>query len=127
MFLRDGTPVRSTLSVRLQEYVEVDLEIRQGLFFGSPTVSAAVSAAAATARPGLSGAETVHVTARGDTLSGLAAAYLGDAARWREIADANTVEDPFDLPPGSALVIPAPGSRRAAGQGGRPGQAGGRP
>src|SRR6266511_3547807 len=105
MFLRDGTPVRSTLSVRLQEYIKNDLEVR----------------------PGLSGAETVHVTSQGDTLSGLAAANLGDAARWREIADANTVEDPFDLLPGRALVIPAPGSRRAAGQGGRPGQAGGRP
>ena len=45
MFLRDGTPVRSSMSVRLQEYVDIDLEVSQGIFFGSPTVSAAVNAA----------------------------------------------------------------------------------
>jgi hypothetical protein len=121
MFLRDGTPVRSTLSVRLQEYVEVDIEVRQGLFFGSPTISAAVNRAAAAVGAGALIAAAAHVVVQGDTLSGLAAAYLGDPARWREIADANAVEDPFDLPPGMALVIPAPGSRRAAGQAGRSG------
>jgi LysM repeat protein len=111
MFLRDGTPVRSTLSVRLQEYVEVDIEIGRGLFFGSPTISAGVTAVV-----GELGATAVaHVVGQGDTLSGLAAAYLGDAARWREIADANAVEDPFDLPPGRALVIPSPGGRRRPG------------
>jgi nucleoid-associated protein YgaU len=110
MFLRDGTPVRSTMSVRLQEYVQVDVEIRQGLFFGSPTVSAAVSAIPGVAR--LSGAAaaalaTVHVTAQGETLSGIAAAYLGDAGRWRQIANANKIDDPFDLPPGKSLIIPS--------------------
>ena len=43
MFDRDGTPVRSTMSVRLQEYVDVSLEVRQGLFLGSPTASAVVN------------------------------------------------------------------------------------
>lgn len=110
MFLRDGTPVRSTMSVRLQEYVQVDVEIRQGLFFGSPTVFAAVSAIPGVAR--LSGATaaalaTVHVTAQGETLSGIAAAYLGDAGRWRQIADANKIEDPLHLPPGKSLIIPS--------------------
>jgi LysM repeat protein len=107
MFLPDGTPVRSTLSVRLHEYVEVDLEIRRGVFFGSPTVSAAVSTAVGAVRSAVSsGGSTVHVVVDGDTLSGLAGAYLGDVARWREIADANAVDDPFGLPPGRALVIP---------------------
>jgi Contractile injection system tube protein/LysM domain len=110
MFLRDGTPVRSTMSVRLQEYVEVDLEIQQGLFFGSPTVSAAVNAAAGGAAQAISavltGAATVYLVRGGDTLSGIAAAYLGDAGRWREIATANKIDNPFDLPPGTSLVIP---------------------
>lgn len=101
MFLRDGTPVRSTLSVRFQEYVRVEAEIRSGLFLGSPTVSA-----------------TVHTTVQGDTLSGLAAAYLGDAGRWRDIATANSIDDPFDLPPGRPLVIPARGSGTPQGSGG---------
>ena len=32
MFLRDGTPVRSTMSVRFQEYVRIDVTIQQGFF-----------------------------------------------------------------------------------------------
>jgi hypothetical protein len=109
MFLADGTPVRCTMTVRLQEYTEVELEIERGLFVGSPTVSAAVSAVArATGLPGPgSGMPVVHVVVRGDTVSALAGAYLGDPARWREIADANAVEDPLVLLPGATLVIPA--------------------
>lgn len=107
MFLSDGTPVRSTLSVRFQEYVRLDVEIRQGLFFGSPTVSAAVNAAGAVI--GIS--STVHVTSAGETLSGLATAYLGDPALWRLIADQNHIVDPFDLGVGRSLVIPPRGAR----------------
>jgi len=112
MFLRDGTPVRSTLSVRLQEYVRVDMRVDRGVFFGSPTVSSAVNAVADTASSLLSGTPSIHVTLRGETLSGLAAAYLGDAGRWRDIARANDMDDPFDLPPGTPLVIPSPASGR---------------
>ena len=43
----------------------------------------------------LTGAATVYVVRRGDTLSGIAAAYLGDPGRWREIARANKIVDPF--------------------------------
>lgn len=110
MFLRDGTPVRSTMSVRLQEYVEVTLQIQQGLFFGSPTVSAAVNAvagAAVQAVGSVTGASTVYLVRQGDTLSGIAAAYLGDAGRWREIATANKIDNPFGLRPGTSLVIPS--------------------
>ncbi|WP_284740857.1 CIS tube protein [Amycolatopsis sp. RTGN1] len=109
MFQRDGTPVRSTLSVRLQEYVRVDMRIERGVFFGSPTVSAAVNTAVDTAGSLLSGTPSVHVTLRGETLSGLAALYLGDAGRWRDIARANAMDDPFALPPGTQLVIPGGG------------------
>jgi hypothetical protein len=44
--------------------------------------------------------------AEGETLSGLAAAYLGDPGQWRDIAIANRVENPFGVPPGTSLVIP---------------------
>ncbi|MET7900733.1 LysM peptidoglycan-binding domain-containing protein [Streptomyces sp. NPDC005355] len=109
MFLRDGTPVRSTMSVRFREYVRVDVEVRRGVFFGSPTVSAAVNTAVAAARPLNTGSATVHVTAQGDTLSGLAATYLGDPALWRQIATANRIDNPFDLTVGRTLVIPSHG------------------
>jgi nucleoid-associated protein YgaU len=85
MFLGDGTPVRSTLSARFQEYVRIDLQVEQGFFLGPPTLY-----------------RLVH----GQTLSQLAANYLGDPARWREIAEANKIDDPFHIPPGLTLVIP---------------------
>lgn len=106
MFLRDGTPVRSTLSVRLQEYVRVDMRIERGVFFGSPTLSSAVNTVVDTAGSLLSGTPSIHVTSRGETLSGIAALYLGDAGRWRDVARANDMDDPFDLPPGTSLMIP---------------------
>jgi nucleoid-associated protein YgaU len=109
MFLRNGTPVRSTLSVRLQEYSRLDVEITSGVFFGSPTVSGLVNTAvgAVVAVAGGTGvAEALHTVVSGDTLSGLAGAYLGDPARWREIAEANGIDDPLSLPPGAALLIP---------------------
>lgn len=117
MFLRDGTPVRSTVSVRLQEYVRVTMRTERGLFLGSPTLSSAVNAAAEVAGSLLSGTPSIHVTLRGETLSGLAAFYVGDAARWRDIARANDIDDPFDLPPGTSLVIPSPVSGRPTGPG----------
>ena len=119
MFDRDGTPVRSTMSVRLQEYVDVSLEVRQGLFLGSPTASAVVNRvvapAVATALGALSAAaaDVVHVVLQNDTLSGIAGAYLGDPARWREIAQANRIVDPFALVTGGSLIIPTAAAGRA--------------
>ena len=113
MFLRDGTPVRSTMSVRLQEYVEISVAVQEGLFLGSPTASAAVNAVAGAAvsagvKAGvLPASATVHVTVAGDTLSSLAAGYLGDPGQWRLIAEANNLDDPLTLTPGESLVIPA--------------------
>jgi hypothetical protein len=86
MFLPDGTPVRARLSVRFQEHAAVEVEVRRGLFAGPPTLH--------------------QLTAR-DTLANLAAAYLGDAGRWREIAELNGIDDPFRLEPGRTLRIPA--------------------
>lgn len=105
MFAPDGTPVRATLSVRFQEYVRLEVEIRQGIYFGSPTVSAAVNAAGAV----LGVSRTLHLVAAQDTLTALAGAYLGDPGLWRQIADANRIEDPFDLKVGQSLVIPPRG------------------
>ncbi len=49
---------------------------------------------------------TYHVMKRGDTLYSLAREYYGDAKRWREIARANNIQDPNDIPIGKRLVIP---------------------
>lgn len=106
MFLRDGTPVRSILSVRFQEFVPTDVEVRRGLFLASPTASEMAGRAVSAAGSVLAEEPVVHVVVEGDTLSGLAAAYLGDPALWREIARANAVEDPLRLTPNTRLVVP---------------------
>ena len=103
------------MSVRLQEYVEVGNTIQQGVFLGSPTAAGLVSTIArAVTDPG----RTIHVVLEGDTLSAIAGLYLGDPGRWREIAQANAITDPFSLVEGIALVIsttaPAPGYTRRA-------------
>ncbi len=85
MFTRTGMPVRATLSVRFQEYARTDVEIERGLFIGPPAL---------------------HNIGAGETVSDLAAQFLGDPARWREIADANQVADPLRLQAGSSVVIP---------------------
>ena len=111
MFLRDGTPVRSTMSVRLQEYVEVTSRSASGLFFGSPTASAGGQprswAPPAAYCRGCAPPCTSYFRATperaGRRLPGRRRAAGG------EIAEANAVDDPFDLPPGASLVIPAPG------------------
>ena len=85
MFRPDGTPVRARLTVRFQEYVRVEVETRVGFFVGPPTL---------------------HRLTEADTLPALAATYLGDPGRWREIARENGIDDPLRMPAGLSLVMP---------------------
>ncbi|MFN0051216.1 MAG: LysM peptidoglycan-binding domain-containing protein [Planctomycetales bacterium] len=54
------------------------------------------------------GGRRTHVIQAGDTLSSLAARYLGSGARYRELYEANrnVLRSPDDLPNGVTLVIP---------------------
>jgi nucleoid-associated protein YgaU len=49
---------------------------------------------------------TTRVVRRGDTLAGIAAEVYRDPTKWRVIADANAIENPFALPAGSKLTVP---------------------
>ena len=53
-------------------------------------------------------AETQHVIAKGDTLSGIAKAVYGDAARADDIRKANPKIDPLNLEIGKILREPVP-------------------
>jgi nucleoid-associated protein YgaU len=52
------------------------------------------------------GVERTHRFAKGDTLSHLAALYLGDANRWREIQRLNGIADPAKITEGTTLQLP---------------------
>lgn len=83
-----GHPLRATLSVSLREYKTLAQQIQElGLESADHTHS--------------------HVVAEGETLTRIAAAAYGDPRRWRLIADANRIDDPLALEPGSILVVPA--------------------
>lgn len=87
MFSPSGVPLRATLSVSMREYKTLSTQLRQlGLMSADHTHS--------------------HVVADGDTLSRIAASVYGDPRQWRLIAEANAIDDPLALTPGSVLVVP---------------------
>lgn len=87
LFSSSGVPLRATLSVSLREYKTLATQLSQlGLMSADHTHS--------------------HVVADGDTLSRIAASVYGDPRQWRLIAEANAIDDPLALAPGSVLVVP---------------------
>jgi hypothetical protein len=95
LFLEDGTPVRATLDINFKEGESPERQRRRNPpRSGSP----------------LQG--KVRVVRQGDSLWGLAAEEYGDPAKWRPIADANGIDNPRDLTPGTELLIPTLGEGR---------------
>ncbi|MFE4856202.1 LysM peptidoglycan-binding domain-containing protein [Streptomyces sp. NPDC056670] len=87
LFSPNGMPLRATCSLAL---TEVSSETKRQ----NPT-SGALSA------------RRVHRTVSGDTLASLAWREYGDATQWRVIAEANEIDDPMRLRPGTELLLPA--------------------
>jgi|HubBroStandDraft_2_1064218.scaffolds.fasta_scaffold436482_1 hypothetical protein len=87
LFLANGTPVRATLSVVFNEFIDVDVLVQE-----QPTESA--------------DHRKTRVVRTGDRLDNIAAEEFGNPAMWRAIADENDLDDPSQLEPGYVLVIP---------------------
>ncbi|MGH2350397.1 MAG: CIS tube protein, partial [Chloroflexota bacterium] len=85
LFTADGTPVRATVQVTLQE-VPKEAAKKQGK--GQNPTSVAT------------GARKVRIVQPGDTIDWLAADELGDPNAWRRLAEANRLDDPRRLLPG---------------------------
>jgi nucleoid-associated protein YgaU len=87
LFSTQGIPLRATLTVTLREYKTLDEQLDQ-LNLNSPdrTVS--------------------NITEQGDTLAGIAARHYRRPGEWRRIADANNIDDPRRLTPGTFLTLP---------------------
>jgi len=48
----------------------------------------------------------MRVVKRGETLHSIAESEYRNAGEWRRIADANNIDDPLAVQPGSKLLIP---------------------
>lgn len=95
LFTPAGVPVRATCTIGLEEIAG-----EQG---GQNPTSGALAA------------RDSHVLVAGDTLQSVAHKAYGDAALWREIAEANDIDDPMRLRPGARLLVPALEEIRARG------------
>lgn len=87
LFSPEGVPLRATLTLVIREYKTLTEQLRQ-LNLSSPDRT------------------HVHVLQSGETLSSLAASYYKNPDEWRAIAQANGIEDPRRLTPGTFMTIP---------------------
>jgi LysM repeat protein len=88
MFMPDGVPVRARLNCTFIEYADPELEAK----------AANLQTADFT---------KIHVVARGETLSAIAADLYDDATLWRPIALANRIANPRTIAVGQQLRVPA--------------------
>ncbi|WP_432746455.1 LysM peptidoglycan-binding domain-containing protein [Streptomyces sp. JH002] len=87
LFAPSGTPIRATCQLQLHE-------------IPSRTPGQNPTSGALTAR-------RVHRVVAGDSLASLAFREYGSASAWRAIAEANNIDNPSHLTPGSQLMMPA--------------------
>ena len=86
LFMEDGTPVRATCACTFKEWrASWDSQLKQKKS---------------------SDVAKTWVVKRGDTLSSIAAKEYLDPCLWRPIAEANAIDDPYDITPGRMLLIP---------------------
>jgi len=84
MFLPDGTPVRASVKLTLQQCNAKDVQVEKQ----SPDHA------------------KLYTVRRGDTLQGIAMNEYDDPREWRRIADSNSISDPMGVRPGTKLLIP---------------------
>lgn len=87
LFMPDGTPLRAVCQLTLEEI---------------PLPGSRQNPTSGSAR-----ATRAHVVLAGDSLPSIAYAAYGDPTRWREIGEANGIDDPLRLTPGTRLLLPA--------------------
>lgn len=87
LFKDDGTPLRATMNTTWKEYSPAEEQLK-----GKPRHSADHTKR--------------RVVKQGDTLSWIAGKEYDDPTKWRIIADANGIDDPACVEPGTELLIP---------------------
>ncbi len=87
MFLSTGQPVRATVTISMQN-AKPSRDPKSEKQPASPDFA------------------KLHTLRRGETLHAIAAREYEDASEWRRIADANGIDDPLTVEPGTKLLIP---------------------
>jgi nucleoid-associated protein YgaU len=88
MFTAGGTPVRATATCTFKQWVSNSQDMKNQTLESSDVAK-------------------MWVVKRGDSLAMIAAAEYGDPRVWRIIADANGIDNPLGLTPGTRLLLPA--------------------
>jgi nucleoid-associated protein YgaU len=88
LFLKDGTPVRTTVEISLQQVLDESAYDKQ-----NPTSGGGIT-------------PKTRVVYAGDRLDLIAWQEYGDSTQWRGIAAANGLVDPLHLRPGQTIVVP---------------------
>jgi nucleoid-associated protein YgaU len=88
MFMDDGKPVRATVKCTFTQWRSNEKDLKQQNLMSSDVVK-------------------VWTVRRGQTLATIASAEYHDPRCWREIADANGIDDPLALRPGTTVILPA--------------------
>ncbi|MDP9091480.1 MAG: LysM peptidoglycan-binding domain-containing protein [Actinomycetota bacterium] len=91
-FSSSGVPLRAKVKLDMTQYMASRAFTKQNPTSGTPEP------------------HRVHRVQPGETLDRISARYYGDSTRWRLLADANGVEDPLSIRPGSLLSVPLLGS-----------------
>lgn len=89
-FSPSGTALRAKADLTLKQYEDDRQHPLQNPTSGTPAP------------------QRTHRTQVGETLDRIAALHYGDPTRWRLLAEANHVEDPFRVRPGMDLLVPEP-------------------
>jgi nucleoid-associated protein YgaU len=88
LFARDGRPIRASVSLTLE--------------------STATPPGRTNPTSGSDRSRRSHLLRSGEGLQSVAFAVYGDAARWRDIARANGIDNPLRVPAGRELLLPDP-------------------
>jgi nucleoid-associated protein YgaU len=88
MFTTNGTPVRATASCTFKQWISNSKDLQKQDLMSSDVAK-------------------IWVVKRGQSLATIASAEYGDPRAWRIIADANGIDNPLGLAPGTRLLLPA--------------------
>lgn len=88
MFIESGRPVRATARCSFKQWIGNLSDLQKQNLMSSDVAK-------------------TRLVKRGDSLATIAAAEYGDPRVWRVIAEANGIDDPLALLPGTRLVLPA--------------------